>query len=137
MHPVATWGLAAAALGVGWLSYGWQGLVLAVTIIVFWLLLQFSRALRALRKAGNAPVGRVASAVMLHSRLREGMTLVQVLALTGSLGERVEPPAGGDESWRWRDEGDLSVTVHLSAGRTRSWVLQRPEAEAVAPPAGA
>jgi hypothetical protein len=129
MKPVATWGLAAAALAAGWFAYGWQGLVLAVTAIVFWLLLQFSRALRALRKAGSAPLGRVASAVMLHAKLREGMTLAQVLALTGSLGERVSPPAAGaEESWRWRDAGAASVTVHLRGGRTRHWALQRPDA---------
>jgi hypothetical protein len=127
MHPVVSWGLGAAALAAGWFSYGWQGLVLAITAIVFWLLLQFSRALRALRKAASGPVGRVASAAMLHSRLREGMTLVQVLAVSGSLGERVDPPAeGAEESWRWRDEGDVSVTVHLSGGSTRGWALQRP-----------
>jgi len=128
MNPVATWGLAAAALVAGWFGGGWQGLVLAVTVIVFWLLLQFSRALRAMRKASSAPLGRVASAVMLHSKLREGMTLVQVLALTGSLGERVAPSAdGAEESWRWCDAGDASVTVHLRGGRTRHWALQRPD----------
>ncbi len=128
MNPVANWSLAAAALVAGWFAYGWQGLVLAVTAIVFWLLLQFSRALRAMRKAASAPVGRVASAVMLHSRLREGMTLVQVLALTGSLGERVAPPAeGAEESWRWRDAGEASVTIHLRGGQTRHWALQRPD----------
>ena len=127
MSPVAGWSLAGAALAAGWFAYGWQGLVLAVTAIVFWLLLQFSRALRALRKAGSAPMGRVASAVMLHSRLREGMTLLQVLAAAGCLGERVDPPEGdADESWRWRDDGDSSVTVHLRAGRTLSWQLTRP-----------
>jgi hypothetical protein len=127
MNPVASWSLAAAALVAGWLAYGWQGLVLAVTLIAFWLLLQFSRALRAMRKAAGAPVGRVASAVMLHSRLRKGITLVQVLALTGSLGERVEPAAEGvDESWRWCDEGEASVTVNLCGGRAVSWQLTRP-----------
>ena len=128
MNPVTSWGLGGAALAAGWFAYGWQGLVLAVTAIVFWLLLQFSRALRALRKAGSAPVGRVPSAVMLHSRLREGMTLVQVLALTGSLGARAEPAGeGAEESWRWRDDSDASVTVHLSGGRCNGWALTRAE----------
>lgn len=128
MHTAATWALIAAALAAGWYAYGWQGLVLAVTVITFWMLLQFSRVMRVMRRAGNAPVGSVRSAVTLHSKLREGMTLMQVLALTGSLGERVEPPAeGADESWRWRDEGDVAVTVQLRDGRTRSWALVRPE----------
>ena len=127
MNPVVSWGLAAAALAAGWFAYGWPGLVLAVSVIVFWLLLQFSRALRAMRKAGAAPIGRVASAVMLHSRLRQGMTLVQVLALAGSLGERVGPAAAdAEESWCWRDDGDTSVTVNLRRGRIVSWKLTRP-----------
>ena len=126
MNAVATWGVAAAALAAGWFSYGWRGGVLALTVIVFWLLLQFSRALRALRNAGSAPVGRVASAVMLHSRLREGMTLAQVLALSGSLGERVDSRCeGADECWRWRDEGDVGVSVVFRGGRTVSWQLTR------------
>jgi len=128
VNPVAAWGLAAAALVAGWFAYGWPGIVLAVSAIVFWLLLQFSRALRALRKAGAAPVGRVASAVMLQSRVRKGMTLVQVLALTGSLGERVVPPAdGAEESWGWCDEGGVSVTVNLRGGRCTNWKLERGE----------
>ena len=129
MNPAATWAFIAAALVAGWYAYGWPGLVLAVTAITFWMLLQFSRVTRVMRRAGNAPVGRVNSAVMLQSKLREGMTLMQVLALTGSLGERIEPPAeGADESWRWRDGGDVAVTVNLRKGRARSWTLLRPGA---------
>ncbi len=132
MKPAAAWTVVAVALAAGWFSYRWQGVVLALTVIVFWLLLQFSRALRVMRKAGAAPVGRVASAVMLHSRLREGMTLAQLLAVTGSLGERVALPPGGDadEAWRWRDDGEVSVTVELHGGRTRRWTLQRPDGAA-------
>ena len=43
------WGLAAAAVAVGYAGYGWPGVVLALGVVVFWLLLQFNRALRALR----------------------------------------------------------------------------------------
>jgi hypothetical protein len=130
VRPLASWGLALAALAAGWLSYDWRGVVLALTVIVFWLLLQFSRALRVLRKAADAPVGQVASAVMLHSKLREGMTLPQVLAITRSLGVRVtEPPpeAPADEVWRWSDAGGVGVSLLLRAGRLRSWTLDRPE----------
>ena len=62
-----------AALAAGYVGYGWPGVVLALTVVVFWLLLQFSRALRTLRNAASGPVGQVASAVMLHSRLKAGM----------------------------------------------------------------
>ncbi|MFM7703598.1 MAG: hypothetical protein ACKO6D_01535, partial [Rubrivivax sp.] len=68
MSPWVGWALAAGALATGWLSYGWAGLVLAVTCIVFWLLLQFSRAMRVMRMAASRPVGTVDSAVMLHSK---------------------------------------------------------------------
>jgi hypothetical protein len=129
IKPLAAWTLAFAALAAGWLSYGWRGLVLAFTVIVFWLLLQFSRALRALRKAAGAPVGHVDSAVMLHSRLREGMTLAQVLVLTRSLGNRVadrrEAPAEV-EAWRWSDAGGVTVLVELNGGKVSRWQLERP-----------
>lgn len=129
LHPVAHWLLFGAALAAGWFSYGWKGLVLGITAITFWMLLQFSRTLRVMRDAGKAPLGRVGSAVMLHSRLRKGMTLLQILALTGSLGERVDPQGDGtDECWRWTDEGAATVTVDLQAGRLRRWKLERPTA---------
>ncbi len=128
MKPVAAWSLAAAALVAGWLGYGWRGIVLALTVIVFWLLLQFSRTLRVMRKAAGAPIGHVASAVMLHSRLREGMTLAQILALTGSLGERIAAPGdAAEEQWRWRDEGGAAVTVRMRDGRLFGWTLDRPQ----------
>ena len=126
MTPLAAWGLVAAALAAGWFGFGWRGVVLAVTVIVFWMLLQFSRTLRVMRRAADRPIGQVGSAVMLHSRLRERMTMAQVLALTGSLGERVDPPAdGAEESWRWRDAGSDAVTVHVAGGRIRHWTLAR------------
>ena len=82
MNPMVGWGLAALGIAAGYVGWGWPGVVLGVTVIVFWLLLQFSRSLRVLRNAGANPVGHVASAVMLHSRLKPGMTLLQVLPLT-------------------------------------------------------
>jgi hypothetical protein len=128
MKPLAAWGLGGAALAAGWFSYGWRGGVLALTVIVFWLLLQFSRTLRVMRRAAGSPIGHVASAVMLHSRLRAGMTLAQILALTGSLGERIASPGpDAEEGWRWRDEGDAAVSVRMRDGRLLRWTLDRPE----------
>jgi hypothetical protein len=91
----ATWGwaLALAAVVLGWMQWGWQGVVAAVTFVVFWLLLQFSRALKVMRQASGAPVGRVASAVMVHARLRTGMRLLDILPVTRSLGEAASPAA--------------------------------------------
>ena len=49
------WALATLAVAVGWWQMGWMGVVLAITVTVFWLLLQFSRSLRVMRNAADAP----------------------------------------------------------------------------------
>jgi hypothetical protein len=119
------WALAAAALGVGWFSYGWRGVVLALTVITFWLLLQFSRTLRLLRSAGQAPIGHVHSALMLHSRLRSGMRLPAIIALTRSLGRKV---SDAPETFAWRDSGGDELQVEFVAGRCTRWTLHRADA---------
>jgi hypothetical protein len=96
--------------------------VLAVTMIVFWLLLQFSRALRVLRNAGQAPVGEVPNAVMLHTKLQRGQRLPEVLKFTKSLGIKV---ADDPETFEWRDAGGDAVRVELRAGRLDRWTLLR------------
>lgn len=124
--PWLGWALALAALIVGWRLYGWPGVVLAITMVVFWLLLQFSRSLRVLRIAASNPVGHVASAVMLNTKLTQGMTLPQVLVLTRSLGRKVaEDSAATRETWAWTDPGGDSVQLTLVNGRLVQWELQR------------
>ncbi len=59
MSAVLGWALSAAGIAVGYMFYGWQGVLLALSAVVFWLLLQFSRALRAMRQAAERPVGSV------------------------------------------------------------------------------
>ena len=49
MSAALGWALALAALVAGYVGYGWPGVVLALSVVVFWMLLQFSRALRAMR----------------------------------------------------------------------------------------
>lgn len=122
MSPVIGWGLAAAALAVGWLGYGWRGLVLAISVVVFWLLLQFSRTLRLLRAAAQSPVGTVASAVMLQARLHTGMRLTEVIALTRSLGRKLRD---APETFAWRDAGGDEVEVEFVEGRCSRWQLRR------------
>ena len=123
MNPWFGWALAAAALFIGWRSYGWPGVALAFSVIVFWLLLQFSRSVRVMRGASESPVGRVDSAVMLNAKLRERLPMLEVLKLTHSLGQRVsEAP----EVWRWADEGGSSVDVTFVNGRCARWTLLRP-----------
>ncbi len=126
MNPQALigWALALAAVVVGWLSWGWQGVVLAVTVVVFWLLLQFNRAVRVLRIAGSNPVGSVANAVMLHAQLKKGMRLPEVLVLTRALGRQVATE-GTAETWAWTDAGGDTVQLTLQNGRLTHWELQR------------
>ena len=135
----ATWGWALAILAValGYGQWGWPGVALAFSVIVFWLLLQFSRALRVMRQATGAPVGHVASAVMLHAKLRAGMTLMEIIPLTRSLGQAApgEPSSqsGAMETFTWTDGSGAAVRVELVAGRLRRWELQRPAQAAEAP----
>ena len=126
------WALAVVAVAVGYTSYGWPGVALAVSVIVFWLLLQFSRALRAMRTAADRPVGHVDSAVMLQSRLHAGMPLAQVMKLTRSLGEK---RGDAPESYAWRDAGGDEVIVEMKDGRLSRFQLQRVAVEAVPPDA--
>ncbi len=126
MSAAIGWGLALAALVVGYLTYGWPGLVLALTVIVFWMLLQFSRALRAMRAAAARPVGEVDNAVMLQARLRQGLRLVDVLKLTRSLGTPVATAADAvDETFAWQDLAGDRVEVDLRHGQVTAWRLKR------------
>lgn len=122
LNPAVGWALAGLAIAAGYIGWGWPGVVLGFTVLVFWLLLQFSRSLRVLKSAGRSPVGHVDSAIMLHSKLRAGMTLLQVLALTRSLGTKL----GDDpERWLWADTGDARVSLVFEGGKLRSWTLAR------------
>ncbi|HRH89352.1 MAG TPA: hypothetical protein PLO41_21105 [Rubrivivax sp.] len=133
MNPTVGWSLAVLGIVAGYVGWGWQGVVLGVTVIVFWLLLQFSRSLRVLRNAAGRPVGSVDSAVMLHSKLRAGMTLLQVLMLTRSLGTRLgESP----ERWGWADSGGTRVSLLFERGKLRSWQIDRDAASAPAAEVG-
>lgn len=133
MSPALGWALAVLAVAAGYASWGWPGVALALTVVVFWMLLQWSRVMRTLRLAGGAPVGHVPSAVMLQARLATGMRLLDVLPLTRSLGQRVsEEP----EVWRWADASGAAVELEFAAGRLQRWVLSRAGGgEPPAPPA--
>ncbi|MBQ0933858.1 hypothetical protein [Ideonella paludis] len=127
------WALAVLAVFVGWWQWGGYGVVLALTVVVFWLLLQFYRALRVMQAAGAAPVGHVANAVMLHARLNTGMTLLEILPHTRSLGQKLSDPP--NEAFAWTDANGDRVEVTLVHGRLTQWQLIRaaaPEAEAAA-----
>jgi len=127
MNATLGWVLAGGALLAGWFGYGWRGLVLAVSIIVFWLLLQLSRSLRVLRTAAQSPVGHVASAVMLNAKLATDLRLADVIKLTGSLGRRTRDEP--DEAFVWTDAGGVAVEVEFRNGRCTAWTLRRPNLE--------
>ena len=137
MSSALGWGLAALAVALGFMVYGWQGVAIAASAMVFWLLLQFSRAMRVMRTAADAPLGTVPSAVMLQSKMRAGLRLMDIILITRSLGEKL---ADEPETYRWRDPGGDSVEVELAGGKVRSWRFQRAAddaAPAAQPPAGA
>lgn len=134
MNARLGWALAATALALGGWQYGWPGVLLAVSVIVFWLLLQFTRTLRTMRTAARSPLARVDSAAMFAAGLRPGLSLLQVIQSTRSLGERVDGAdasgADGGERWRWADAGGATVTLAFARGRLRDWQLQRPADQA-------
>ena len=125
LNAALGWALALLALVAGFVGYGWPGVVLALSVVVFWMLLQFSRALRALREAAGRPVGRVDNAVMLHARMRTGLRLVDVMKLTRSLGQVVSQQP---DVFLWTDDSGDSVRVELAAGRVSAWALRRADA---------
>jgi len=124
MNRYVGWILAAIFVAFGWRVYGWPGVAMAATVVVFWLLLQFNRTLRVMQNAGRAPVGLVPSGVMLNAKLKPGMTMLEILQLTKSLGK--EHPNVPD-TWEWQDQGGVTVTVTLPGGKLQSWHLTRPE----------
>jgi hypothetical protein len=123
VNKAVTWALCAAALIIGWSNWGWQGVVLALTVIAFVLLLQFSRVMRVMRRAARRPLGHVDSAVMLNARLQPGLELWEVVRLAGSVGR---PLDGRDDRFAWADPGGAQVRVELAQGRVREWRLERP-----------
>jgi hypothetical protein len=122
MSSALGWGLAALATALGYMVYGWPGVAIAASAMVFWLLLQFSRAMRVMRTAGEAPVGTVRNAVMLQSKMRAGLRLMDIILLTRSLGEKL---TDDPETYRWRDKGGDAVEVELVGGRVRAWRFDR------------
>jgi hypothetical protein len=131
MNPILGWALAALALLAGWFGYGWPGLAMAATVISFWLVLQFNRAVKVMKNASETPVGHVVSVVMLNTKLEVGMRMIQVVALTRSLGKKL---ADGPETYQWTDAGGLELVVTFDNGRCKRWQLNRPAQIGEGPP---
>lgn len=107
-------------------SYGWGGVALAVGLWVMWLLLHFSRMLQVLKRAAHRPVGYVGSAVMLNAKLKPGVSLLHVVAMTQALGELNSVKDSQPELYRWTDGTDSHVTCEFHNGKLKKWELVRP-----------
>jgi len=123
VNPWLGWALAAAFTFAAWHLYGVRGLGFAVSAIVFWLLLTFNRVVRVMKRAAGSPVGHVDSAVMFHAGLAVGMTMIQIVTQTKSLGRKVD---GDEDDWRWDDDGGSGVVLHFERGRLVRWRIERP-----------
>lgn len=119
--------VAVVVLTIGaWRQFGWAGIALAAGGIVMWILLHFTRLLHILKKAADCPVGHVASAVMLNARLKKGVSLMHVIAMTRSLGALQTPKDEQPEVFQWTDAGHSSVTCTFVGGKLQAWTLSRP-----------
>lgn len=107
-------------------SYGWQGIFAVGGGLIMWALLHFTRLMNIMRKAADRPIGYVGSAVMLNARLREGVNLMHVVAMTRSLGELLSTQGEEPERYRWTDGTQSHVTCEFRSGRLAAWELVRP-----------
>jgi len=117
-------------LGVAYRTYGWAGVALVGGVLVMFLLLTFNRAMQVLRRAGDAPIGYVASAVMLNAKLKPKVSLMHVMALTRALGELRTVKNEQPEIYRWTDTGGSWVEATFVEGKLTEWKLVRPEVAA-------
>ena len=117
-----------AVLTVGaWQAFGWPGIALALGGIVMWVLLHFTRMVTILKKAADRPIGHVASAVMLNAKLKKGVTLMHVIAMTRSLGLLQTEKDTQPEVFTWTDTSESVVTCTFVGGKLTEWTLVRPE----------
>jgi hypothetical protein len=121
---------------VAYRAYGWAGVALAVGGIVMWMLLHFTRMMKVLQRASSRPMGYCDSAVMLNAKLRPGVNLLHVMAMTRAVGEQVSPKEQQPELYRWTDGSGSHVTCEFRNGKLVKWELFRPQppVEGVAPP---
>ena len=124
---------AVVGMGLAWQTWGVVGLALVATGLVTWVMLHFTRALQVLKRAADRPVGFVASAVMFNAKLKTGVNLLHVVAMTKSLGEQQSPKDTQPEVFRWTDEGKSFVDCLFQGGKLVKWTLTRPDQTEEAP----
>lgn len=116
-------------------AYGWPGVAVAAGGLVMWVLLHFTRMMTVLRRAADRPIGHVDSAVMLNAKLRPGVTLLHVIAMTRALGVQQSHKDAQPEAFRWTDEGGSHVTCEFLNGKLVRWELFRPPQDGAQTPA--
>ncbi len=112
-----------------WQQYQWAGVAVASGAVVMWILLHFTRMVTVLSRAANRPVGHVGSAVMLNAKLKKGVNLMHVIAMTKSLGQRLSPENTQPEVFKWTDQGESFVTCTFKDGKLTEWAMTRPDPE--------
>ena len=110
----------------GYRAYGWGGVAVTMGALVMWLLLHFNRMMQVLKRAANRPIGFVDSAVMFNAKLKPGVTMLHVVAMTRALGELLSPKDSQPELFRWTDGSQSSVTCEFLHGKLVKWELSRP-----------
>jgi hypothetical protein len=129
---ILIWVAGVAMVAVAYQKYGWPGVAAVSGGIVMWMLLHFTRMLTVLKRAANQPMGYVASAVMLNAKLKKGVNLLHVMALTRSIGLLQTEKEAQPEVYRWQDNGGSHVTCTFMNGKLQHWQLYRPPVDAPA-----
>mgnify|MGYP007084685107 FL=1 len=62
----------------------------------------------------------------LHAKLRPGVPLLHVVAMTRALGQLESPKDTQPERYRWTDASGSSVLCVFMGGKLQSWELTRP-----------
>jgi len=111
-------------------SMEWLGVGMALTAMVSWFLLHYTRLIHIFNRASKRPIGFVDSAVMMHVKIKKGMPLLKVIALTKSLGQKqgemTNPPVD-PEIYTWTDGSNSFVRCEFVGGRLTVWELHRPQ----------
>jgi hypothetical protein len=115
-----------ASVGLAYWQYGWSGVAAITTGLVMWMLLHFTRMMTVLKRAANRPIGYVDSSVMLNARLRPGLSLMHVIAMTRALGKLQSEKNVQPEIFRWKDGSDSYVTCTFVGGKLTHHELYRP-----------
>ena len=118
--------LGVALVAIAYRSYGWKGVGVAASLMAMWALLHFNRLMQVLKRAANRPIGYVDSAVMLNAKLKPGMTLLHVVAMTRALGEPKSEKGRQPELYRWTDGSDSFVDCTFTGGKLAKWEMLRP-----------